>query len=133
MSEQLELNLPEIVPEPGATAVARYYQDIGRRVDVGRTVMQARREDGLFIYNLQAKWPKPGKHDTLVMVKAFHHELGPVIAFSNGSGWMGALLSFTGRLQAGQVDWITDEYPPDDWAEWMAFLHQNTYNEKGRP
>lgn len=112
--------------DPGNAAVNRYYRDLGKRLENLRLSLQRRRQDGIYIYNIQLRWPNPKNQQYLAILKAVTDE-GPVVAFNSDGAWFSALLGIESRLRAGKLDWLKDDYPPDNWVEVAAFLHKTTY------
>jgi len=124
--KQPELSVEWFDEDPGAAAINRYYRDLGKRLENLRLSLQRRRNDGVFVYNIQIRWPNVKNPQYLSIIKAVTDD-GPVVAFNSDGAWFSALLGIESRLRAGKLDWLKDNYPPDNWSEIAAFLHKTTY------
>ena len=124
--EQIDLPLNLEVTDPGKAAVTRYYRGMGERLEAMRLAVVNLRQRGIFIYRIDIKFPSKKYPNCVVMAKALEVD-GPIIAFNSDSMWVGALLGLGTRIRSGSVEWIQDQYPPDNWVEVLAELHKNTY------
>lgn len=114
----------------GEARILRFWQDIGKSYDQSRETLTNLKNQGIFVYNLNIKWPRPANPDFLLICKAVTEDDGSVIAFHNSSQWGTLIPGFASRLMAGAIEWRPDEYPPDNWQELIAFHHErSTYIE----
>lgn len=122
IEEQKQLILPGFEEvEPSGAAVARHYSEIGEQWESARETIALLGDSGVFVFNIQIRWPKLASKDVLLIVKVFTEE-GSFVAFHGGPTWSHLITGFTARLRAGTINWIEDEFPPDEWADWYAVI-----------
>lgn len=115
--------------DPGMAAYHRYLRDQGMRAEQLREFIANARERELFVYSIQVRYPSKEYPSFSAVVKALTPE-GPVIAFHNGYQLLEALLGIGQRIRAGNLEWRNDDYPPDDWAERLAYMHAQELNRE---
>lgn len=108
--------------EPTAAALTRSYQETGEQWESAREIFALLGDRGMYVYNLNLRWPKHQSKDVLLIVKVFTEE-GSFVAFHAGYVWPHLIPTFAARVRAGSINWILDEFPPDNWHDWYTVLH----------
>lgn len=128
MSEESydQLPLPDDDMSIGKAAVVRYYAEIGRRLEYLQTGIVNARAYGLFVYQLQIRWPKKVGDEHLCIAKMLSVD-GSHIAFTSGENLISALGSTGSRLRSGSLEWLQDEYPPEDAVTRLAWMSKHLY------
>lgn len=114
------------ISDPGRAAIERHYMRQGKALEDMRLSLANLAQEGLYVYQLQLRWPTKGKPNHMLILKALQAD-GPVIAFHGDYGWVSALLGVAQRLRAGDLDWHQDDYPPEDWMERLTLMHTETH------
>lgn len=107
--------------EPSGAAVARHFQEVGEQWDMTRQVMLLAGDRGYYVHNIQVRWPADPKKDVLLIVKMYMVD-GPFVAFHSGTTWTHLIPGFAARMRTGSVNWLKDEYPPDNWTDKLKVI-----------
>jgi len=107
--------------EPSNAALLRHYSELGERWEQAREMFALAGDRGNFVHSLNLRWPNKPTQDVLLIVKMLSDQ-GPVVAFHSGPTWTHLIPTFGDRLRAGAVNFIEDEYPPDDWKDKLTIL-----------
>lgn len=108
--------------EPTGAALLRNFRETGEQWEATREIIALMGDRGHYVYNINLRWPRKPAKDVLMIVKMFTEE-GSYVAFHSGFTWTHLITSFAARVRAGAVNWLVDEYPPDEWVEWYTVLH----------
>jgi len=118
---ELELQAFDTI-EPASAALRRNLQETGERWEAAREVVALMGDRGRFIHNLNVRWPKTEAKDVILVAKMVCEE-GPFVAFHSGPVWPHLIPGFTDRVRSGTVNWLVDEYPPENWVELLQVLN----------
>lgn len=110
--------------QENASALARHYEGVGQSVEALRLGLKNLKDREVYVYKLELRSPNAKSVEWLLLSKAYTPE-GPRIAFTSGGSMYSALDNFGRRLRGGVVDWVDDNYPPDDWVERLAHIVKN--------
>jgi len=124
--DEEQIALPDDTIEVGKAAVVRYYADMGRRLEYLQSGILNSRAVGEYIYQAQVRYPTKRNDSHLVILKRLTPD-SPQIAFSGGSGLIDALATTGARMRSGSLEWMQDDFPPDEWEERLAWMHKNLY------
>lgn len=125
----VQTELPAAEVDVGVAAVRRFYTTLGKGFEQLRETISAARGRGVYVYAINLKWPKSGSPGFFLLIKAYTEE-GPRVAYHSDYQLLGALISLGERFRAGDVEWVNDEYPPEGWADEMAFMHTQELNRE---
>ena len=122
MSEA-QLELPGFEDDLNSqAALNRHLREKGEQLERVRELVALMGDRGQFIHSFQIRWPRTATKDVVLIAKMVCEE-GVYVAFHSGVTWSHLIGSFGERIRAGSVNWIVDEYPPDNWVEILHTLN----------
>ena len=119
---EIQLEMPGLGDlEPSDAALKRHWMELGQEHEEARHIYSLLGDRGRYVHTIQLRWPTAKNKDVLLIVKSFTED-GCFVAFHAGPLWINLINSFAARVRAGAVEWVKDEYPPDNWVEKLAIL-----------
>lgn len=106
---------------PASALLSRHLTELGESWESTREIFALLGDRGLYTHNIQLRWPKEASKDVVLIVKVVTEE-GPYVAFHSGATWTHLIPAFARRVRSGNINWIKDEFPPDNWVEILALL-----------